>query len=114
MTDGIAAANAIVKAREDGFKTGLASATYWLIEHYDHNTPAGHRWLRIWVTGSINGIDKAELTWTTDAQVALRFARKQDAELFALMHREWCVLATITEHADMAPDAGVMEDGNGR
>lgn len=77
--------------------------TCWLIEHYDYNTH-GHRWLRIWVNGSINGINKAELTWTTDAQEALRFSRKQDAEMFALMHREWCVLATLTEHADIVPD----------
>lgn len=83
---------------------------YWLIEHYDHNN-GGHRWLRIWVTGSINGIDKAELTWTNDAQIALRFARQQDAEMFALLHRDWCVLARITEHADMDWPAAAVSVG---
>lgn len=74
--------------------------TYWLIEHYDYNK-RGHRWLRIWVTGSINGIDKVELTWTEHASLALRFSRKEDAEMFALMHRDWCILANITSHQDV-------------
>ena len=74
--------------------------TCWLIEHYDYNTH-GHRWLRIWVNGSINGINKAELTWTTDAQEALRFSRKQDAEMFARTREV------------MKATPGVREDGNG-
>lgn len=85
---------------------------YWLIEHYDYNQPDGHRWLRIWTLGSVNGIPKAELTWTTDAQIALRFSRKQDAEFFALLHPEWCTLATLTEHADMDPTSGVAVTGH--
>jgi hypothetical protein len=76
--------------------------TYWLVEHYYYSQPDGHRWLRIWINGSVNGIPKAELTWTNEAQLALRFSRKQDAEHFALLHRDWCVLATVTEHGDMA------------
>lgn len=110
MSDGIRAAHAIVEAREEGFRAGLNASTYWLIEHYDHNQPDGHRWLRIWIIGSVNGIPKAELTWTNDAQTALRFSRQQDAEHFALLHRDWCVLATVTEHADMAPKDGVAVD----
>jgi hypothetical protein len=36
--------------------------------------------------------------WTDDANLGLRFARRQDAEWFALLYPEMCCLAKITEH----------------
>lgn len=75
--------------------------TYWMIEHYDHDAP-GHRWLRIVLSGSANGIDRGHLDWDTDPLAALHFAREQDARAFALLHPEWVSLCKITEHGEAA------------
>jgi hypothetical protein len=81
--------------------------TYWMIEHYNYNGPTGARWLRIAQTGSVNGIPRAELIWDENPINCLRFSRGEDAEHFALLHPDWCVLAKVTEHADVP--SGVKE-----
>lgn len=73
--------------------------TYWMIEHYDYTQE--HCWLRIMLVGSVNGIDRASLTWSTDPQAAIHFAREEDARAFALLHPEWCTLCRITSHRDV-------------
>jgi hypothetical protein len=75
--------------------------TYWMIEHYDYDY-AGHRWLRIVLTGSVNGIDRGALDWSTDPQAAMHFSREQDARAFALLHPEWVALCKITSHSDLS------------
>jgi hypothetical protein len=87
-------------------------STYWMVEHFGHNGPQGHRWLRVVLTGSINGIQRAELLWHEDPQAALHFSREQDARAFALLHPEWCVLAQVTEHKDV-PGVRVERVGPG-
>ena len=65
--------------------------TGWLIEAQDHSS--GHQWLRI-IKDSSTRID-----WTPYAEAALRFSRKEDAVLFAWLHKEHCTLALVTEHS---------------
>lgn len=75
---------------------------YYLIE-----APESPRWLRLMT--STNGFKRsAEIVWTNDASVALRFSRPQDAEAFCYLHPEPAFLARITEHMDIEgaqPDA---------
>lgn len=67
----------------------------WLIEHESHFPR--HRWLRL-LDIAHDGIARAEITWTEDSSLALRFARRYDARLFALLHPGHCTLALLTEH----------------
>lgn len=67
----------------------------WLIEHHATNP---HRWLRCLTWDTFSDHPTATLGWTEDACVAMRFARREDAEAFAYLHPEFCTLARITEH----------------
>lgn len=67
----------------------------WLIEQ-DNHFPR-HRWLRL-VVESYNGVPRARIDWTEHADLALRFARREDARAFAALHHEHCTLALLTEH----------------
>ena len=68
--------------------------TGWLIESY-YNAPTGQpMWLRLF------GFAEQEVKpeWTKDSNLALRFAREQDAAWIALLYPKMCVCAKITEH----------------
>ena len=67
----------------------------WLIEQ-DNHFPR-HKWLRL-VVESNNGVPRARIDWTEHADLALRFARREDARAFAALHHEHCTLALLTEH----------------
>lgn len=67
----------------------------WLIEHHSTNP---HRWLRCLTWEIYSDKPRATLEWHEEAVVAMRFARKEDAEAFAYLHPEFCTLAKITEH----------------
>lgn len=68
--------------------------TAWLIELADHTS--AHRW---WCGQSPYSDDSGVTSWTVDANKAIRFSRKQDAELvmtaFGLFHPNHIV----TEHS---------------
>lgn len=74
----------------------------WLIEHPYTNPP---RWLRIVPRDTFSDHPTATLDWTEIAEAALRFARKQDAEQFAYLHPERCVLARATEQGFLLAEA---------
>lgn len=65
----------------------------WLIEHEEHSPR--HRWLR---AIKYAGDQKGTVEWTEDSNLAIRFARREDAINFAWLFPEFCVLALITEH----------------
>lgn len=67
----------------------------WLIEQDDH--APRHRWLRL-VMEPNNGVPRARIDWTEHADLALRFARREDARAFAALHHEHCTLVLLTEH----------------
>lgn len=69
--------------------------TGWLIEQIDHS--CGHRWLYLTLFTS-NGVPFAKINWTSNANYALRFARKEDAYAFAALHPTECILCILTEH----------------
>jgi hypothetical protein len=69
---------------------------YYLIEA--HGEP---RWLR--VRAERNGVKPtATVMWTNDAQLAMRFARSEDAMAFAHLHAEDCWMCRVTEHIDIS------------
>lgn len=73
--------------------------TYWMIEEYKlPGTGDGRpRWLQL-----MSGPGPVpECTWTFYPQKAMQFHRERDAYFFAMLHREWCALAKLTEHCDL-------------
>lgn len=76
----------------------MARDTGWLLEHEDHRS--GHRWLR---AIKYSGDMKGAVEWTEDSNLALRFARRDDAVNFAWLFPEMCTLALITEHVWGSP-----------
>jgi hypothetical protein len=73
-------------------------ASVWLIEDQDHFPR--HRWLRIVDAGKT-----AYLDWETDANLAARFARRDDAVAFQKLHIDFCALTFVSSHSfiDLAP-----------
>lgn len=66
----------------------------WLIER---NNCLPHRWIRVIVQP--NGIRTyAAFGLTEDADIAIRFERKDDAEAFMFLHQENCFNCRATEH----------------
>lgn len=77
--------------KDDYVLEQMVMAEYgWLIEH-PLTTP--HRWL-----GYRYQWDEVSLEWTEDVSKAWRFARKEYAEAFAYLHREFCGPTNITKH----------------
>jgi len=70
----------------------------WLIESNWLSAKNRPMWARLF--GYVqNGNQQApKPEWTEDANLALRFGRKCDAEWFALLYPEMFCLAKITEH----------------
>lgn len=68
----------------------------WLIEHNEY--AGGHRWLRavVWRNGDTS--PTTTLEFTTDACVALRFARKEDADAFIYLHPKHTLNCRATDH----------------
>lgn len=66
----------------------------WLIEDQDHFPR--HRWLRI-----VDDAMRAYLQWDEDANVATRFARRDDAVHFQKLHIDFCALSIVTGHTFM-------------
>jgi hypothetical protein len=87
----LAAPGAAIAAREQEAET-------WLIEDQDHFPR--HRWLRI-----VEETKRAYLSWTEDANIAARFARRDDAVGFQKLHVDFCALSIVTGHTfmDMPP-----------
>jgi hypothetical protein len=66
----------------------------WLIESYELGMVTKKpQYLRVIMHGGT-----AQVTWTEDSEVALRFARAEDAANFARMNPQHAVLAKITDH----------------
>ena len=70
--------------------------TGWLIEHNDCHS--GHRWLRAVRVYSPTTVPRYDLEWHSDANVALRFAREEDARAFLYLHKDFCVDCRLTCH----------------
>jgi hypothetical protein len=68
----------------------MANEHGWLIERTD--LPNAH-WLALDVLS-----DAPEIRWLDDANRAMRFYRKRDAEIFCLLHPQRGFLPVITEH----------------
>lgn len=68
----------------------------WLIEHND--ITGGHKWLR--AVRSTHGYRNPTvcLEFTPHAAVALRFARKEDAENFIYLHPDQTLNCRATDH----------------
>ncbi|HET6724409.1 MAG TPA: hypothetical protein VFH85_00185 [Gammaproteobacteria bacterium] len=62
----------------------------WLIE--DTGIFPQPHWLQVVTFGNY-----ASVHWTTDANLALRFARRQDAEAFMLLHGADCASANVVK-----------------
>lgn len=68
----------------------------WLIEHNVYVT--GHKWLRVIVDMQGSRNPTAEIDFTPHAEVALRFARKEDAEAFIYLHPGHTLNCRATNH----------------
>ena len=68
----------------------------WLIEHNDYSR--GHHWLRVIVNGNGALNPTTAIEFTASAEVALRFARKQDAEAFIYLHPAHTLNCRATDH----------------
>ena len=70
----------------------------WLIEHNDYHS--GHRWLRAYRSFGLitDPTPRYALEWHSDANVALRFAREEDARAFLYLHKDFCVDCRPTCH----------------
>lgn len=73
----------------------MPEETGWLIESYHTSVANRPKWLRLF---AYKETDKPEPEWTEDANLAIRFGRKDDAAHFAMLYPTMCCLATITEH----------------
>lgn len=71
----------------------MAREVGWLIESGAPWFASRPHWLRIWVNSGIPSI-----TWTDDANIALRFSRQEDATLFWYLHPQTANIPKITEH----------------
>ena len=69
----------------------------WLIEQEIHFPR--HRWLRLDYDLSDGVPQPARIGWTENANLALRFGRREDARLFALLHPDACRQALFTSHS---------------
>lgn len=80
--------------------------TAWLIEEWDHSI--AHRWLRLYQDSGHGA--KVNMCWSYDANFAIRFAREEDAHIFASLHRDFIGVPKITEHrfikAPQSPTSG--------
>lgn len=71
----------------------------WLVESHKYSEPEYLRLIRESYGHPRN--DSAKVDWTKHANMALRFDRKQDAELFMILMQEYTVLCTAVEHGFM-------------
>lgn len=78
------------------------SDAVWLIEDQDHFPR--HRWLRI-----VEETKRAYLSWTEDANVAVRFCRRADAVGFQKLHVDFCALSIVTGHTFMDMPAALSQ-----
>jgi len=87
-----------VRPCSDNWHRRMARSTRWLIESNWKSPKNNPMWLRLfgYVSDGKRQLPKPE--WTEDVELALGFARKSDAEWFALLYPEMCCLAKITEH----------------
>ena len=79
----------------------MARNTGWLIESNWKSASNRPAWLRLFGYVSDGVQQKPKPEWTEDANLALRFGRRDDAEWFALLYPEMCCLAKVTEHVFM-------------
>lgn len=68
---------------------------YYMIETHDEP-----RWLRVRAERN-RGKPAATVMWTNHAQLAMHFARSEDAMAFAHLHAEECWMCSVTEHMDI-------------
>lgn len=65
----------------------------WLIESGAPGMTNPPHYLRVWVNGG-----RASTTWTPHAEIAMRFAREEDARHFWYLHGETANIPRIAEH----------------
>lgn len=73
----------------------MAREIGWLIERTGARGAA--EWLRVLLYPSSTHIGTS-VVWADDANLSLRFARREDAEAFMALNPSLCVLARATEH----------------
>ena len=72
----------------------------YLIESYFTSATNKPMWLRLF---AYKQTDTPRPEWTEDANLALRFGRESDAAHVAMLYKEMCCLASITEHVFCDP-----------